>query len=62
MKYYISDADDGLRTKCLEKKKFKKLKKFTVYFEDDKLIKTEGNYFPKENNAETNDTEENKSL
>ncbi|MCX7544576.1 outer membrane protein assembly factor BamE [Marinicella gelatinilytica] len=28
------------------KGKFKKLKKLTLYFEDDELIRTEGNYFP----------------
>jgi outer membrane protein assembly factor BamE len=30
------------------KGKFKKLKKLTLYFEDNELIKTEGNYFPEE--------------
>ncbi|KAA3648597.1 MAG: outer membrane protein assembly factor BamE [Proteobacteria bacterium] len=31
------------------KGKFKKLKKLTLYFENDELVKTEGNYFPEEN-------------
>ncbi|WP_154223360.1 outer membrane protein assembly factor BamE [Marinicella rhabdoformis] len=40
------------------KGQFKKLKKFTVYFENDKLVKTEGNYFPKENNVEIEEPED----
>ena len=43
------------------KGKFKKLKKFTVFFEDDKLIKTEGNYYPKENNADDDSTDNKES-
>ncbi len=38
--------------------KFKKLKKFTVFFENDKLVKTEGNYFPQENNADESENED----
>ncbi|MCF6301361.1 MAG: outer membrane protein assembly factor BamE [Proteobacteria bacterium] len=30
------------------KGKFEKVKKLSLYFEDDKLIRTEGNYFPKD--------------
>lgn len=32
---------------------FKKLKKFTLYFEDNKLVRTEGNYYPKDEEVTT---------
>ncbi len=32
---------------------FKKLKKFTLYFEDNKLVKTEGNYYPNDEEITT---------
>lgn len=32
------------------KGKFKKLKKLTLYFEDNELVRTEGNYFPEDDN------------
>lgn len=40
------------------KGKFKKLKKLTLFFEDDKLIRTEGNYYPQENAADEGDESE----
>lgn len=33
------------------KGKIDEIKHLTLYFENNKLVKTEGNYFPKENNA-----------
>lgn len=33
---------------------YKKLKKFTLYFEDNELVKTEGNYFPNDEEVTTN--------
>ncbi|MCB1583896.1 MAG: outer membrane protein assembly factor BamE [Marinicella sp.] len=35
------------------KGEFKKLKKFTLYFEDNLLVKTEGNYYPKDEEITT---------
>jgi outer membrane protein assembly factor BamE len=32
------------------KGKIDKIKRLTLYFEDNKLVKTEGNYFPEKNN------------
>ncbi|MCX7554652.1 outer membrane protein assembly factor BamE [Marinicella sp. S1101] len=35
------------------KGEFKKLKKFSLYFEDNKLVRTEGNYFPDKGDGTT---------
>ena len=37
------------------KGKYKKLKKFSLFFENNELIKTEGNYFPNKDNVTTTD-------
>jgi|SRR5690554_6524941 len=34
------------------KGKYKKLKKLTLYFENDALVRTEGNYFPMDNETD----------
>ena len=39
------------------KGKFKKLKKFSLYFEDNKLSKTEGNYFPNKDEVTTTEVD-----
>lgn len=39
------------------KGKIKEVKKFTLYFDKDKLIKTEGNYFPAKNSSSVTEEE-----
>lgn len=39
------------------KGKFKKVKKFSLFFENDKLVRTEGNYYPNDEEV-TTDVEE----
>ncbi len=48
------DRWDYINTSKL-KGKYKKNKKLTLFFEDDKLIRTEGNYHPQKDNADTED-------
>ncbi len=42
---FDQDRWDYINTNKL-KGKFKKIKKFSLFFEDNKLVRTEGNYFP----------------
>ncbi|MFC3193543.1 outer membrane protein assembly factor BamE [Marinicella sediminis] len=39
------------------KGKYKKLKKFSLFFEDNQLVKTEGNYFPNKDEVTTTEIE-----
>lgn len=45
---FNNDRWDYINTSKV-KGKYKKLKKFTIYFDNDELVRTEGNYFPQDN-------------
>ena len=49
---FDQDRWDYINTQKL-KGEFTKIKKFSLFFEDDKLVRTEGNYYPDKENADT---------
>jgi outer membrane protein assembly factor BamE len=49
---FVQDRWDYINTNK-SKGDFKKLKKFTLYFENNELVRTEGNYYPKDEEVTT---------
>ncbi len=53
---FNQDRWDYINTSKL-KGKFKKIKKFSLFFENNKLVRTEGNYFPNKEDVTTTDVD-----